>query len=179
MHPALRAIESDFHRASSRVDALAEEIPFESWTHRVDPRRWSVAECVDHLNRTSAAFLPEMERALAEARLLPPRESTESYRPTFVGRLMTRLMSARMQTRTSAPFTPERERSPEGVRAEFRDLQEELLILLARADGAAMDRVRIVSPFSSSVRYDLYSAFRILVAHQHRHLAQAERVHRV
>jgi hypothetical protein len=50
--------------------------------------------------------------------------------------------------------------------------------LLAEANGLAIDRLRIASPFARQIRYSVYSAFRLIAVHQRRHLWQAEQVAR-
>ena len=58
----------------------------------------------------------------------------------------------------------------------FDYLQGELLVRLDRANGLALDRLFVISPFNARFNYNLYSAFRLLPVHQRRHLWQAERV---
>ena len=76
-------------------------------------------------------------------------------------------------------FTRLRSR-PRAVRAkadafgEFASLQSKLSELLNAARGLDLGKVKIISPFDKRVKYNVFSAFRILVAHQRRHLWQAE-----
>jgi hypothetical protein len=44
------------------------------------------------------------------------------------------------------------------------------------ADGLALGRIRITSPFDSRLRYNLFSCLTILPRHQQRHIWQAEQV---
>ena len=43
-------------------------------------------------------------------------------------------------------------------------------------DGLDITRIRVTSPFNTSLRYSAYSALHILAAHERRHLWQAENV---
>jgi hypothetical protein len=61
------------------------------------------------------------------------------------------------------------------VIAEYEELQRTLIALLAEADGLALSRIKVVSPFNSRMRYSTYSAYRVIAAHQRRHLWQANR----
>ena len=56
---------------------------------------------------------------------------------------------------------------------DFARFQQELIERLARLAGANLNGVKVTSPFSQRVRYNLYSAFRITTAHERRHLEQA------
>jgi hypothetical protein len=83
--------------------------------------------------------------------------------------------SGAFKTRTSAAFVPSADRPFEAIVAEFERLQAEVIACVRAAEGLPIDRVTIVSPFGSRVRYNVYAAFTILPRHQHRHLLQAER----
>ena len=41
--------------------------------------------------------------------------------------------------------------------------------------GRDLNRLKIVSPFGARLSYNVYSAFRVLAAHERRHVWQAER----
>jgi hypothetical protein len=55
----------------------------------------------------------------------------------------------------------------------FDGYQRRLVELLAEANGLALSKLK-KSPFNANVRYSVYSAFRIIAAHERRHLWQAE-----
>lgn len=58
--------------------------------------------------------------------------------------------------------------------AEFDRLQADLISLTRLAEGFPLDEMKIVSPFGGRIKYNVYSALRILPRHQYRHLGQAE-----
>lgn len=174
LHPQLAAIATEFGAALERLRALG-TLPAERWTARPAPGRWSVAECIAHLNLTSRAFLPLLEEGLARAARLgepPPRR----YRRDLAGWLLWRTLPppARIRFKTTAPFLPESLQPAAQLIADFVALQAAQVALLRSADGLPLDRIRVTSPFSSRVRYNLYSCFSILPRHQQRHLWQAE-----
>ena len=80
----------------------------------------------------------------------------------------------RQRVKTTAPFVPRSVRAKAEAFGEFAGLQEKLAEALAGARGLNLSKVKVVSPFDKRVRFNIYSAFRILVAHQRRHLWQAE-----
>jgi hypothetical protein len=175
MHPQLRGIEEEFVRARHRLRRLAaaEEA---RWSRRRHLDRWSAAECVAHLNLTSAAYLPVLADGLARAASLPSG-SPRRYRHDLVGWLLWKSMGppVRVRTKTPAPFVPGATEDRLEVVATFERLQEEQLRFVERADGLAIDRVRVPSPFDRRVTDNLYACLTILPRHQERHLWQAER----
>jgi len=177
MRPELQAIADEYRAASDRLHKLVSAVPEQWWTRRADPDRWSVAECVAHLNLTSAEYLPRIDQALARAEQLPGR-SPARYRRDLIGWMLWRAMGppVRVKTKTTAPFVPTNVRSVSALIQEFERLQEEQLQRLTRADGLPLDAVRVASPFNAKVKYNLYSCLSILPRHEHRHLWQAEQV---
>lgn len=177
MHPQLTALADEFLAALDRLHALVEVVPATDWPRRRHPARWSVAECVAHLNLTSRAYLPLLTAAVAEARALggtAPRR----HRRDPAGWLLWATMGppVRIRTRTIAAFIPEAAADRDELVAEFERLQDAQLAVLGAADGLPLGRVRVASPFNPKVRYNLFACFGILVRHQHRHLWQAGQV---
>src|SRR5215213_2066789 len=86
MQSQLAAIIDDFEAARGRLQRLVDATPESKWSTRRDPNRWSVAECVGHLNLTSRAYTPRLREAFAGRVALdpPPRR----YRRDFAGWLI-------------------------------------------------------------------------------------------
>lgn len=151
---------------------------------RPDADRWSVGECLDHLVRTGEAYLEALDEAVEEGRRRG-RIADGPHRPGLVGRCLTRLLEpppgleirAPARIRPSCPGTggPDAGRDPDPLPA-FLALRGRLAERLEAADGLDLRRVRVTSPFVPLLRFDLGSAFRVIAAHERRHLWQARRV---
>ena len=130
-----------------------------------------------HLNITSERYVPIVDEAIRALRSRGLIAEGPLGRD-LIGWLLTRMMEppVRIRTKTPPAFVPARIDPMADVLERFDYLQGELLVRLDRASGLALDRQRLVSPFNVRVRYNLYSAFCILAAHQRRHLWQAGRV---
>ncbi len=66
MHTQLQNILDQFGAAQARLHRLADSLTETRWAERADPARWSVAECVAHLNLFGRAFLPLLRKALED-----------------------------------------------------------------------------------------------------------------
>ena len=77
MHPQLREVADEFAAAQARLHRLADSLPEDWWPKRPDPTRWSVAQCVAHVNLASRAYLPLLHRGLEDHR----READEGRNP--------------------------------------------------------------------------------------------------
>ncbi len=177
MQHQLRAIAAEFDQASHRLRQLQVHLPDDLWPTRADPARWSVSECVAHLNITSLAFLSPLRSALAKARALG-QSVPRRYRRDPLGWLLWRTMGppVRMKVKTPAAFVPLNSASPGSLRAEFSRLQTELQRCVSEGDGLPLQSVTLPSPFSERAHYSIFSALSIVPRHQHRHLWQAEQV---
>ncbi|MGZ8378878.1 MAG: DinB family protein [Gemmatirosa sp.] len=185
MHRQLADVVEDLERARARLHRLADAMPAERWARRADPARWSVAECVAHLNLTSRAYLPIVRAGLGEAAALGV-PAPARYRRDPAGWLLAHLVgplptlgSVRIgRVRTPASFVPTGDQPRDVVLRDFDALQDELIACVRAADGRAIDRVRVTSPFDARARYNLYACLTLLAPHQHRHAQQAEAVWR-
>lgn len=178
----LEAVAEEFARVRSRFAALEARVSDAEWTARPETAAWSVAECIAHLNLTSAAMLPRLREAFTDAKALAP-VGARRYRGTMFGRVLAAMvgpvpevLGLRLgRTRTAAAFVPGSDLPRAKVVTEFRHWNTEEAALVREAEGLSVDRVTIESPFVAGARYDGFSALWILARHEHRHLEQAER----
>ena len=175
MRPELQAIVDEFDAATARLHALRQRLPDEQWGRRPAPERWSVGECVAHLNLTSAAFLGMLRPALDEARR-SGHTAPRRYRRDPLGWFLWSTLGppVRFKVKTSASFVPRADRPPGALLDEFERLQDAQVAATREADGLPITHVKIASPFDARVTYNVFSALSVLPRHQHRHLWQAE-----
>ena len=183
MQVQLQSILDQFDTAQNRLHKLTDGLTETRWAERTDPARWSVSECVAHLNLFGRAFLPLLREALEEAgsRDEPP---PARYRRDPMGWMLSLAMGpvpriGRFRlgaVRTTPEFVPEGGLPKAQLIAEFDRLQREQTALVREADGRPINRVWVTSPFDQRLRYNLYSTFVILPKHQLRHVVQGERV---
>lgn len=148
-------------------------MPAERLTARPGGKSWSAAECLQHLNITSRAFLPRLERALEEM----AAGGGAALRMEPMARLLEWWLEppSRLKAPTTPPFLPGGGLDATAVLAEFVELQARWLRFVAAARGRALDSAKIQSPFAEKVRYNCFSALRVALAQTRRHLWQARR----
>jgi len=182
MQKQLRAIADSLDSAQSRLRRLSDKISDKDWSKRPGPNRWSAAECVEHLNLTSKAYVPPLRDAVSRARKSsdPPRKH---YRRDPIGWLFSLMIGPIRglgklrvpRVNTLPAFVPKPGRSRSETMSDFVRLQAELTAVIRSGDGLPLDSVKIVSPFGGRVKYSAYSALVIVARHQHRHIEQAEK----
>lgn len=175
MHRQLAGLVEEYRTATVRLHDISRAVPDAHWTARPEPGRWSIAECVAHLNLTSEAMLPLVRVAVTSAQSLG--RAGGRYRRDPAGWLLTVLLPppVRFRVPTTAPFIPQSLTPPADLVARFEEYQASFLQCIRDAGGHAIDRVRVPSPFNTKAQYNLWSALMIVPRHQHRHLWQAER----
>ena len=174
--PELQALKNQIEALEERFARLVVGVSDEKLLERPAPDAWSAAECLDHLNitgRRSVALVDEAVREL-EAKNL---KSDGPFRLRLFVKLFLRTVEppARLKTRTGAAFSPPAGLEPEAVKREFSALQKEFLGELEALNGYDLNRVRVRSPFARWLRYTLFEWLTVLLAHERRHLWQAER----
>jgi hypothetical protein len=158
---------------------LVEDLTVDQMRLRPDLDRWSVADCLVHLNLCSEASVPLIATACQEAREKQVL-GAGPFKIDRFGRLLkwTLQPPARIKVRTSQRFEPDMIGLPEEILPRFLILQKELQVAIARAEGLDLNKVIVISPFSKRLKYNLFSCFVLIVTHQLRHLWQAENVKR-
>ena len=151
--------------------------------------RWGVGLCLEHLLKTNHLYLKQMEPAV-EA--LEPVSDPEKLviRGNAFGRWFTRFVGPHSRWKLPAPgtFRPSKKKSGEegssasptrtldDVVPRFLAQHDRILALLEKAEGRPLDEARISSPATRLIRFRLSDGIRAMVAHDRRHLGQAERV---
>ena len=168
----LEAVEKELNEATRRAWTLVQSTDGRLFTVRPKPMSWSAAECLAHLSISTEMFLPVLRQAIDGAR---NGKTKRKPRMDVIGRVLAWFMEPPIRKRmtTTAPFVPKSTRARNEAFGEFVTLQEKLIDLLRDAREVDVG-AKIVSPFDRRVRYNLYSAFRIIAAHERRHLWQAE-----
>jgi hypothetical protein len=177
MHSQLRTITAEFDSAQVRLHELVRRVPEPHWYQRPEPDRWSMSECVAHLNLTSEASVPLLQAAIEQGRS-SGRSAPARYHRDPVGWLLWRTQGppVRHRVKTTAPFIPRGGLPLDRLVAEFDRWQQVLVACVGAADGLDLGRLWIRSPFNRRIRYNAYACLSILPRHQHRHLWQAEQV---
>jgi hypothetical protein len=89
MHEQIANILRQLKSAQTHLRRVALDTPGERWAVRRDPERWSVAECVAHLNLTGRAYVPLLRAGLDDAGALGT-PAPRRYRRDPVGWLVAR-----------------------------------------------------------------------------------------
>ncbi|MGH9253983.1 MAG: DinB family protein [Vicinamibacterales bacterium] len=175
--PEIEEFRQQFEQLITEVDAFVAPLGDTGFAWQPAPDRWSVAQCVDHLNATARTYLPVLDEGITDA-IRRGLYGRGPYAYNWVGRLLVYLMRPNSWFRAKAPrsFAPAPSRPRQEIMAAFRAYQVQYIDRLRQANGLDLARARVASPVARWLRMSLGSAFLLLITHERRHLAQAQRV---
>lgn len=170
-------LKSQIDAIVAQKDALVAGLNANQKSWRPQDGAWSIAECLDHLNRTLTVYLRPMRVTFERERhsaSLPPK----GFRLGFLGRKFVQLLEPPYRLKVKAPksVVPPSNIDPFEVEAEFNRLRLDLRGFLLEASGVDMGGIRFASPMASMLKLNLAEGCAIALAHDRRHLWQAENV---
>ncbi|RCR70941.1 DinB family protein [Larkinella punicea] len=149
--------------------------------HQPAPDRWSIAQCLDHLNSYGHYYLPQLEAAVLKGEKESIRAAS-TFRSGWLGNYFANSMrpkadgSIGLKMKAVKEHTPVSNLNASAVLAVFLEQQHALLELLERAKVVNIQKLRIPISIARFIRLSVGDTFRFLIAHEQRHVLQARRV---
>jgi len=170
----LATIAEQIQQITYRIEALTLGRDKGDLGIRLESGSWCVAECLEHLTQTTRSFLPPIADAIDEA---PKLTADRRMRTGILADLLIRTLKPPYRIRFNVlPQLAPKQSDTGTAWTGFVESQSQLLAMVLSATGLAIDEVRIKSPVYARISYNIYGAFRMLVAHQSRHLWQIEQI---
>jgi hypothetical protein len=177
----LTAAQVQAELAAVSADARATFGPLDNrqFNWRAADSTWSVAQCLDHLVKANRAMCVAMNDALDGT----GRRSVVQRLPLLPG------LFGRMLVKSQSPIATRKFKAPpigrpgsssidRRILDEFVDYNSEMAARLQALGGDELGHVIMVSPFVSVIAYSLLDGWRLIAAHNWRHVEQARRVTR-
>jgi hypothetical protein len=169
----------EINEACQRAEALVLGLTPEQLTKQPEVGKWSVAECILHLNTTAAVMQALMEEAIAQAKV-NNKIGTGPFKIGLKGRVLVWIAEPPPKFRIPAPphlRPPAQIDDPGRLLPEFLKAQDEWERLIRESAGLDLYKIKVGKRFSP-FRARLAAAVPWMMAHQRRHLSQAENVKR-
>ncbi|PSL35272.1 DinB family protein [Chitinophaga ginsengisoli] len=144
------------------------------------PEKWSVAQCLDHLNAYSRFYVPAMEKAIQSGLTssLPP---AATFKSGWLGNYFTKMMEPKtngqpgMKMQAPKAYRPMSDLDAGKVVSEFIEWQQKTKALLDQAQYVNLQSLKIPTTLGNWLKFSLGDTFRFVIAHERRHMAQALR----
>lgn len=136
---------------------------------------WSVAECLEHLNKYGDYYLPLFEKKLSQS---IDNQENIFIKSTWLGRKAISSMNPEIGTkkfRAFKDYVPTNQFDGKTTVAEFINHQERLLQILNIARTKDIQQIRIPISVAKFLKLNLNDALQFLIIHNERHIRQANR----
>ncbi len=170
---AVREIE----RVSAEVIQQFGSFTPEQLNWKPAPERWGIGECLEHLIAANGQYFGIVDAIVAGQYRKPFLSNVPGY-AGMCGRMLVNAVSpqAARKVKTAPVFEPARSKVDADEIARFAEHQDKLIALIRRSERLTLDKTIIASPATSVIVYSLLDAWRLLAAHEARHLIQARAV---
>ncbi len=161
---------------SQRAQSLFAKLTGSQLNWKPSAERWSVAECLDHLIVSNRTYYSSLDDILA-GRYAQSLYLRLPLLPSFFASLLiSALKNPKMKSKTIQSFEPTHAGLPDTIVADFVKHNEELSARFQALRKLDCSTTIIRSAFNKNVIYTLDNMMTILVVHEQRHIAQAQRV---
>lgn len=170
----LNRLETDLRSLLAEVRTHFITLDAKALRHRPNPEAWNILECIAHLNRYAADYIPSLNRAihLAKARRWYP---VDELRYTLRGRRL--INRARPENRkaykSKKRYNYIHQPIDQEVIKSFLIKGEQLLRILQAAREVDLNRPRVPKSGAWLGRYTLGNILEFLILHMRRHIRQA------
>ncbi len=176
---ASNELEHQIQDVRRRAQQLVSGLTAEQFTRRPDPAKWSIAECIAHLNVTAGVVQPKIADAIEQGKR-DKATGKGPFAPGPKGRLLIWVAEPPPKLRIRAPKNiapPEQIGDPLQLLPEFMKAQDGWERLMQDSEGLDLGKIKVGQRFSL-FRSRLAATIPWMLAHQRRHLWQAENVKR-
>ena len=141
------------------------------------PKSWSVAQCLKHLILASEEYVTGMEKAISTYK--ENRVSFKEYNATISGKIMFFMVNPAIRMSVPSPggFKPKHnEQFAVDIIKDYVKLISAIAEQLESAKELDWNKMKVTSPITSLLVFNLGDVFEILTLHSVRHLKQAQRI---
>jgi len=163
-------------RASEAAKKFKELSPHQL-NYRTSVDKWSILQCIDHLNLYGDFYLPEIEKQILENKALSkPRQ----FKSGIIGNYFANLMKVRngkvKKMKSPKDKAPSNSELTITTIERFLKQQEHLRSLLMQARSVDLTKIKVAISITKFIRLRLGDTFRFFIYHIERHIIQAESI---
>ena len=177
LNPQLQGFIDEIQGVKKDAQKLVQELNERQFNWIPEPGSWFIAECLDHLTVVGSKLLPLINDAVDRARKVR-LFSQGPFNAGFLGRRFIRSQEppVKRRVKTFKQYIPPRDHPLDEVILRFMRLQDQIIDRIRAANGLDLERIKISSPVSKLIRFNLAVWFAATAAHERRHLWQAKQI---
>jgi hypothetical protein len=179
----INQLQSDVHTISAIAHQDFSSLTDKQLCQKPAPEQWSIAQCLEHLNSYGFYYIPKIDEALQRG-IRTNLPAQERFASSWLGNYFATSMkpgadgTISLKMKAFKNHTPSGELNAQAVIQEFIKQQHQINQLLALSIRTDMGKLRIPISITSWIKLSVGDTFRFLIAHEQRHIVQAQRVYR-
>ncbi|MBK7884028.1 MAG: DinB family protein [Chitinophagaceae bacterium] len=151
------------------------EISIEKLNYKKSKDKWSLLECIEHLNLYGDFYLPEIEK-----RILTQKSTANSniFKSGIIGNYFANLMQVKngkiKKMKSPKDKNPANSQLSVTILDRFLKQQEKLKLLLIQSLNVDLTKTKTAISLTNLIKLRLGDTFRFLIYHIERHILQAQ-----
>ncbi len=149
----------------------------ELYNWKPDQEKWSILECLEHLNIFGNFYLKEIERTINNAE---SSSQNDEFKSGIFGNWVAESMLIKngkiKPMKTAKSKNPSFSQLPDNVIERFLDQQDIILKLIEKSKSLNLTRLKVSTDITKWIKMRLGDILRFIVYHNERHVLQAEKV---
>ncbi len=152
-----------------------QELSEEQLNWKENTEKWSVLECLEHLNLYGDFYLPEIKNKMAASTV----SADATFKSGWLGNYFAMSMLPKEKLNVMKTF---KDKNPVGsdldksIIERFLSQQYTMLELLDKASSINLNKVKTGISISNWIKLKLGDTFRVVIYHNDRHIVQADKV---
>lgn len=158
----------------NKVEKLR-ELSEKELNYKENTEKWSVLECIEHLNLYGDFYNPEIRKNIETSHSKP----SKTFKSGIIGNYFVNMMLPKKKLNKMKTF---KDKNPLGssldinVIDRFISQQKEFLELIEFSKSINFEKTKTAISISKLIKLKLGDTFRFIIAHNERHLIQAKNV---
>jgi len=169
----LTKLIKDVENIISTVDKEFKSLTISQLNQKENVDKWSILECLEHLNRYHAYYNNAIKQGLNNAK---STTADKTYKNGWFGKMSIDMMSPDNTKKQKAitKFNPVGSQLTKETIVKFLAYQQELLTLLAEAKGKNINQRKVPVEFFKLMKMKIGDALTFVITHEQRHILQAQ-----
>lgn len=163
-------------RATNAAKKFKDLTP-QQMNYRISVDKWSILQCIEHLNLYGDFYLPEIEKQVLANKGLA---KSSQFKSGIIGNYFANLM--RIRNGNMKKMKSPKDKIPTSSELtittveRFLKQQERLKLLLVQARSIDLTKTKVPISLTKFIRLRLGDTFRFFIYHIERHISQAESI---
>lgn len=164
-----------FEQIKEIVGKLLKDVSYEEFNKRQYENKWSAAECIEHLNNAGQIYLSNIPKKAKRSAVLIDEET--KVKAGLFAKMFISASGPKVKVKIKSPKSMMCERSEydKDIIDDFFALQDEYLKILISVDADELKKIKVPWPTFELKKLTLGEVMMITIAHELRHINQAER----